>query len=141
MTSTSTIHVSEAILADDTRQWCYLHDRDSEEAFGPFESREAAIAAARKHGLRSIVLSRCNWADPGDCDVIGDQRDLLEKLDDATDEELRNPFEGTYSLRLGADPQELRDLVAVWLRKNVKTEWFCSDPDAFEDVDLCKEAA
>ena len=123
----------------DARQWCYLSDRDSEVAYGPFDSREKAIAEAKESGLESCVLSRCNWADPGECDVVGDDDLFFEELDDCTDDELRNPEEATYALKEGASLDELREMVSAWLKKNVKPTWFCCDPDVFEDVDLTKE--
>ena len=123
-------------MSEDTRQWCFLESRDSETAYGPFDSREQAIEEARNIPLESCVLSRCNWADPGDCDIIGDEQDLMEALDDATDDVLRNPEDPTYSLKPGAKVQDLCDIVAKWLRENLKTDWFSCDPDEFEDVNL-----
>jgi hypothetical protein len=127
---------------DDTRQWCWLESRDSETAHGPHATREAALDDARygwdRDADSTIILSRCNWADPADAaeHVIGDESDLLEKLDEGTDDTLRNPEDETFELVVGAKVEDLRRVVAEWLKVNVKAAYFCCDQDAFEEVRL-----
>ena len=128
---------------EDNRKWCWLASGFIDEAFGPFESKEDAIADARKatsawalDGFPRITLARCNFADPAEELADGACRLLMEGLEESCDEVLRNPVGPTFELKDEASIDDLDSLIRDWLRKNVKAVWFSCDRDTFETFDL-----
>lgn len=72
-------------LKVDARPWGWMHV-DGDEAFGPYDSKEAAIAAAREmfgigeDEVFDLRIGRCNYAIPAQ-HVSLDMENLLEAMD------------------------------------------------------------
>ncbi len=132
-------------MTADTRKWCWAESKSSETWYGPFDTREAAIAEANGtlgDEFEQFVISRCNYADVAQ--VARDWAESfepLEDLNDATDEELQDYDDGeTYAYVAGeVDGQrakrELAELIVEWAKRNVKTRWFSVDNDAIETIE------
>lgn len=128
----------------DTRKWCWATSDISEEWFGPFDTREAAIADAESAGPcideKSFSISRCNYAVPADAAMAwAKTMEPMESMHDHTDEELQDYDGGeTYDYIDGDGTkaiEELNGLIADWAARNVKARWFCCDGAATETVE------
>jgi hypothetical protein len=124
----------------DTRKWCWSESSNSESWYGPFDTRDAAIADANAltdEVYTEIIISRCNYAVPAESAMAwAETMDPLESLHENTDNELQNYDGETFGYINGADAErELSDLLAAWAEKHVKVSWFCCDGDAIETVE------
>jgi len=102
------------------KEWGWSHVGD-EIAYGPFESRDAAVANARgqladaKSLPATIVLGRCCHADPADYLNVDD---LVERMDQqAYDNEFNFTDDPIFSPREGAQAA-----LVVWAREWLNTE-------------------
>jgi len=123
----------------DDRKWCFLLREDSESAFGPYETREAAIKAAVDSFVGAgdtIVLSRGDFPDPGEelCQDAAGR--LMEALEEDCNDDLRNPEDLTFTLNEGANLEDLDTLIRGWLRANVHATYFQVDGDVHETVKI-----
>lgn len=129
----------------DDRKWCWAEDDGSETWYGPFDTREEVIAEANGtlgNEYESFAISRCNYADPIEAaERWAETLEPLGALNDNTDEELQDCDDGeTYTYGAGAaDGQrakrELSELIVEWVRRNVRTRWFCADGAAVETIE------
>ena len=123
--------------SSDTRKWCWLESADSEGAFGPFDTREEALADAREREEEgTVILGRCNYADPAEELNSQAAGRLMEELEEDCCDELRNPEDVTFSLKAGVDVRDLDKLIRDWLRANVHAAYFAADGDTYEAVSL-----
>lgn len=124
-------------MADDKRAWCWSEPR-SEEAYGPFPSRSAAISDAQAvlrdktdHDEMEIEVGRVNPAFPEEHSGVLDVDRVLEDMDThATD----NGFcfadvEIFTAKNLGEAQESLDALLRVWAKAHVTSEtWAVGDP-------------
>ena len=131
----------------DTRKWCWATSEDSEEWYGPFDTRERAIAEASatfsEDEKGTFVISRCNYADVSEAaERWAESLEPLEDMNDNTDQDLQDYDDGETYEYLG-DPNEanaqLDSVIVTWAKEHIKTRWFCADGDAMEVIEVKAE--
>lgn len=128
---------------DGPKLWCSSIDSEDEEVYGPFDTREEAIEAARarrdafKFDDTECTVGHCEYADPG-CHLTDSQIELMiESLDEFAHEDMfcwvdDDVFDWRTSDSEESFAHELRDL----LRKHVKSKYFLMAMDGREKVTL-----
>jgi len=125
-------------MSKDNRKWCYLLSEDAEEAFGPYDTREDAIASALRNVVEpgeTIVLARCDFPDPGEQLCKGAMDRLMEELEEDCDYNMRNPEDYTFGVNEGATLDTLDTIIRTWLRENVHATYFQCARDTFETIE------